>query len=199
MDDVMVAYGQNGEPLRPEQGFPLRLIVPGVEGIANTKWLHRVKVLDQPAQTRWETSKYTDLLADGKARAYTLEMDVKSVITRPSGGQSLNGPGPYEITGLAWSGRGAIAKVDVTVDGGRTWHEATLQAPVLSRAHTRFRFEWDWNGSPALIASRAPDDSGRVQPALPELVAARGFESGYHQNAIQVWAVAANGAVTNGL
>jgi sulfane dehydrogenase subunit SoxC len=197
--DVLVAYAQNGEALRPEQGFPLRLIVPGVEGIGSTKWLHRVKVLDQPAQTREETSKYTDLLADGKARSFTLEMDVKSVITRPSGGQKLSGAGVYEITGLAWSGAGAIASVDVTVDGGRTWTRATLQDPVLDRAHARFRYTWNWDGRPALIASRATDSAGRLQPTLTDLLNARGINSGYHQNAIQVWKIAADGAVTNGL
>jgi sulfane dehydrogenase subunit SoxC len=198
MDDVLVAYAQNGEPLRPEQGFPLRLVVPGWEGNVNVKWLRRVKVMDQPAMTRWETSKYTDLMPDGSARQFTFDMDAKSVITRPSGEMTLKGAGIYEITGLAWSGRGAIARVDITVDGGNTWTRADLQEPVLPRAHTRFRWTWKWDGQLALIASRATDTTGYEQPSLPALVEARGFNSNYHHNAIQVWKIAADGTVTNG-
>jgi sulfane dehydrogenase subunit SoxC len=198
MDDVLLAFAQNGEPLRPEQGYPLRLIAPGWEGNVNVKWLRRVEVLDRPAMTRWETAKYTDLMPDGTARQFTFEMDAKSVITRPSGGETLPRPGVYEITGLAWSGRGAIARVDVTTDGGQTWLAAELQAPVLPRAHTRFRWSWTWNGREALLASRSEDDTGYVQPTRPALVALRGANSGYHQNGIQAWRVAANGAVTNG-
>src|SRR5262245_59307627 len=128
--DVMVVYAQNGEPLRPEQGYPIRLLVPGCEGNVNVKWLRRVKVLDQPAMTRWETSKYTDLMPDGTARQFTLDMEAKSLITRPSGGQMLHGPGVYELTGIAWTGRGTITRVEVTTDGGETWNAAELQAPV---------------------------------------------------------------------
>jgi len=199
MKDVLVAYAQNGEPLRPEQGYPLRLIVPGVEGIANVKWLHRVKLVDRPAMTRWETSKYTDLLPDGTSRIFTFEMDAKSVITRPSGGETLPGAGVYEISGLAWTGRGAVARVDITTDGGRTWNPAELQAPVLPLAHTRFRWSWRWDGGETLIASRVTDETGYVQPTLIDLLKARGRFSGYHNNAIQPWKVTAAGVVTNGL
>jgi sulfane dehydrogenase subunit SoxC len=198
MHDVLVAYGQNGEALRPEQGYPLRLIVPGWEGNVNVKWLRRVKVLDQPAMTRWETSKYTDLLADGTARQFTFDMDAKSVITRPSGGDTLAGPGIYEVTGLAWSGRGAIARVEVSADGGRSWTNATLQEPVLPRAHARFTWSWRWDGHDAILQSRCTDDTGYVQPPRTDLVTVRGLNSNYHNNAIQSWSVAADGKVTNG-
>jgi len=196
--DVLVAYGQNGEPLRPEQGYPLRLLVPGWEGNVNIKWLRRVKVLDRPAMTREETSKYTDLLADGTARQFTFDMEAKSLITRPSAGDTLPGPGLYEMTGLAWSGRGAITKVEITVDGGQRWTTAVLQTPVLPRAHTRFRWSWQWDGRESLLASRCTDETGYVQPSLPELVAVRGVNSNYHNNAIQIWKVASDGKTTNG-
>jgi sulfane dehydrogenase subunit SoxC len=197
--DVLVAYAQNGEPLRPEQGYPLRLIVPGCEGITNIKWLHRVKAIDQPAMTRWETSKYTDLLADGTSRIFTLEMEAKSIITRPSGGDRLPARGVYEISGLAWSGRGSIARVEITTDGGATWQAAELQTPVVPLAHTRFRMSWNWDGREALIASRAADDTGYLQPTLTDLVKARGLNSGYHNNAILPWKISATGVVSNGL
>jgi sulfane dehydrogenase subunit SoxC len=196
--DVLVAYGQNGEPLRPEQGYPLRLLVPGWEGNVNVKWLRRVKVLDRPAMTREEPSKYTDLLVDGTARQFTFDMEAKSLITRPSGSDTLPRPGLYEMTGLAWSGRGAITKVEITVDGGQRWTTAVLQTPVLPRAHTRFRWSWQWDGSESLVASRCTDETGYVQPSLPELVAVRGVNSNYHNNAIQVWKVASDGKITNG-
>jgi len=198
MDDVLVAYGQNGEPLRPEQGYPMRLLVPGYEGNVNVKWLRRVKVMNEPAMTRWETSKYTDLLADGTARQFTLAMDAKSIVTRPSGSMTLPGAGVYEVTGIAWSGRGAIAHVDVTTDGGATWLPAELETPVLPQAHTRFRRSWKWDGSPARLASRATDATGYEQPERTALVAVRGVHSNYHNNAIQWWNVAADGSVTNG-
>jgi len=198
MHDVLIAYGQNGEALRPEQGYPLRVIVPGWEGNVNVKWVRRIKVLDQPAMTRWETSKYTDLLADGSARQFTFDMDAKSVITRPSGGDRLAGAGIYEVTGLAWSGRGAIARVEVSADAGRTWTDATLQEPVLPRAHARFTWSWRWDGRDAILQSRCTDDTGYVQPPRTDLVAVRGLNSNYHNNAIQSWKIAADGSVTNG-
>jgi sulfane dehydrogenase subunit SoxC len=198
MADAMVVYGQNGEPLRPEQGYPLRLFLPGWEGNTNVKWLRRLKALDQPAMTREETSKYTDLMADGTARQFTFDMEPKSLVTRPSGGDTLPGPGFYEVTGLAWSGRGTIAKVEVTTDGGATWKAADLQAPVLPRAHTRFRFAWRWDGREALIASRCTDDTGYTQPPLHDLIEVRGMNSQYHNNGIQVWKVASDGTITNG-
>ena len=198
LDDVMVVYAQNGEPLRPEQGYPIRLLVPGWEGNVNVKWLRRVKVLDGPAMTRDETSKYTDLMPDGTARQFTFTMEAKSLVTRPSGGDRLSGSGVYELTGIAWSGRSAIAKVDVTTDGGRTWIPAELQSPVLPRAHTRFRWSWRWDGSEAMIGSRCTDETGYVQPTLAELTSIRGLNSNYHNNSIQLWNVAADGRITNG-
>jgi sulfane dehydrogenase subunit SoxC len=198
MDDAMVAYGQNGEPLRPEQGYPLRLFLPGYEGNSNVKWLRRLKAMDQPAMSREETSKYTDLMPDGTARQFTFDMEPKSLITRPSGGDALQGAGFYEITGIAWSGRGTIRSVEITVDGGATWTAVELQAPVLPRAHTRFRWRWTWDGREALIASRCTDDTGYTQPALSDLIEVRGMNSQYHNNGIQTWKVASDGTVTNG-
>lgn len=194
--DVLVAYGQNGEALRPEQGYPLRLLVPGWEGNTNVKWLRRIKVADQPYMTREETSKYTDLMADGTARQFTFTMDAKSVITQPSGGHRLPGPGVYELTGLAWSGRGAIRRVEVSTDSGHTWTDAELDGPVLPIAHTRFRMSWRWDGRPAVLQSRCTDETGYVQPTRAALTAVRGVNSTYHNNAIHSWQVAADGAVT---
>jgi sulfane dehydrogenase subunit SoxC len=199
MNDVLLAYGQNGEALRPEQGYPLRLFVPGWEGNISVKWLRRIKVVDQPYMTREETSKYTDLLPDGKARQFTFEMDPKSLITYPSGGHKLTGSGFYEISGLAWSGRGVIRRVEVSVDGGRSWQDAQLQSPVLPIAFTRFRFGWKWDGSEAVLQSRCTDEHGDVQPTLAELVKARGDHWGYHFNPIQSWKVSADGSVQNAL
>ena len=199
MNDVLVAYGQNGEALRPEQGYPVRLFVPGWEGNICVKWLRRIKVVDQPYMTREETSKYTDLMPDGKARQFTFEMDPKSLITFPSGGQKLPGPGFYEISGLAWSGRGAIRRVEVSVDGGRIWQDARLQSPVLPIAFTRFRFGWKWDGAEVVLQSRCTDEHGDVQPVLEDLVRARGENWGYHFNPIQGWKVSADGSVHNAL
>jgi sulfane dehydrogenase subunit SoxC len=162
------------------------------------KWLRRLKALDQPAMTREETSKYTDLMADGTARQFTFDMEPKSLITRPSGGDTLARPGLYELTGIAWSGRGTIAKVEVTTDGGATWTVAQLQTPVLPRAHTRFSWSWKWDGGEALIASRCSDDTGYTQPPLGELIKVRGVNSQYHNNGIQAWKVAADGKISNG-
>jgi len=198
MDDAMVVYGQNGEPLRPEQGYPMRLFLPGYEGNSNVKWLRRLKAMDQPAMSREETSKYTDLMPDGTARQFTFDMEPKSLITRPSGGDTLHGAGIYELTGIAWSGRGAIAKVEITVDGGQTWKAAELMTPVLPIAHTRFRYSWKWDGSEALIASRCTDDTGYTQPPIPQLIEVRGVNSQYHNNGIQAWKIAADGKITNG-
>ena len=201
MKDCLLAYGQNGEAIRPEQGYPLRLVVPGYEGNMNIKWLRRLEVADMPFMTREETSKYTDLLPSGKARQFTFEMEAKSVITAPSGEMRLDGKGFYEITGLAWSGRGAIKRVDVSVDGGRTWRQASLDQPVLPLCHTRFRFPWQWDGREAILQSRCVDDTGYAQPTLRQLVAVRGLNgpiaSIYHHNAIQSWKVAADGSVSN--
>ena len=196
LDDAILVYGQNGERLRPEQGYPLRLLLPGYEGNMNIKWLRRLKLGDQPFETREETSKYTDLMPGGKARQFTFLMEAKSVITRPSGGQRMSGgTGFYEISGLAWSGRGRIDRVEVSTDGGQTWHEAELQQPVLSKAVVRFRAPWRWEGTAALLQSRAIDETGYVQPRHGELVDVRGVNSFYHYNAIQTWRVNPDGKV----
>lgn len=196
LDDVIVAYGQNGEALRPEQGYSLRLVVPGWEGSINVKWLRRLKVVDKPYQTREETAKYTDLMPDGSARQFTFVMESKSVITSPSGGQRLSGPGFFEITGLAWSGRGLVKQVQVSTDGGRRWNEAELQQPVLPKCHTRFRYPWTWLGNATVLQSRCTDETGYVQPTRSALTHVRGLQSYYHFNGIQSWIVAEDGTVS---
>ena len=197
LDNILLAYGQNGEAIRPAQGYPLRLIIPGWEGNANVKWLQRLRVTDQPYMARDETSKYTDLMPDGKARIFTFQMEAKSVITFPSGGQTLPGPGLYELTGLAWSGRGRTERVEITTDGGHSWVDANLQAPRLPIAFTRFRLPWRFDGREAVIASRAIDESGYIQPSREALIEARGTNSGYHYNGVKLWKVRADGTVTN--
>ena len=197
MDNTFLAYGQNGEAIRPAQGYPLRLINPGWEGNANVKWLHSVKLTDQAYMARDETSKYSDLMPDGKARIFTYEMEAKSVITFPSGGQTLPVTGLYELTGLAWSGRGRIERVEVTIDGGRSWVSAQLQEPRLPIALTRFRWPWRFEGREAVIASRAIDESGYIQPSREELIAVRGGNSTYHFNGMKFWRVRPDGTVTN--
>jgi len=202
-DDAVLAYAQNGEALRPEQGYPLRLLLPGFEGNTCIKWLRRLEISDKPFMTREETSKYTDLVKGGKARQFTLTMDAKSVITFPSGEMKLPGQGFYEITGLAWSGRGRIKHVDVSTDGGASWQPAELQAPTLPNCHTRFRFPWQWHGKPAVLQSRCQDETGYVQPTIKQLVDVRGldghpqFGSIYHNNGIQSWAIDSDGSVKN--
>lgn len=195
LDDALLVYSQNGERLRPEQGYPLRLLLPGYEGNMSVKWLRRLHVRRESVQSREETSKYTDLMPDGTARQFTFVMEAKSIITTPSGGQRLTAPGFHEIRGIAWSGRGRIARVEVSVDEGRSWQDAALQSPVLTRALTRFRLPWQWDGRPAVIQSRAIDETGYVQPTLEALLAARGDRSGYHNNSITPWRIAADGQV----
>ncbi len=197
LDDAILVYAQNGEMLRPEQGYPLRLFLPGFEGNMNVKWLRRLKVGTEPFQTREETSTYTDLLPDGSALQFTYHMEAKSLITFPSGGQALKAQGFYEISGLAWSGRGTIRQVEVSTDGGASWREAALQDPVLPKALTRFRLPWRWDGGPLVLASRAIDETGYVQPRLGEILGSRGANSNYHNNGIQFWSVAADGGVKN--
>ncbi len=197
MDDVLVAYGQNGEALRPENGYPLRLVVPGWTGNISVKWLRRLKVVDRPYLTRMDVVGQPVLMPDGKARQLNFVMEAKSVITSPSGGQRLPGPGYREIRGLAWSGRGLVRRVEVSTDGGKTWRNARLQAPVLPFAHTRFRLDWRWDGHDAILQSRCTDETGYVQPPLAELVRIRGVNSHYFNNAIQSWKVAADGSVHN--
>jgi len=195
LDDAMVAYAQNGEPLRPEQGYPLRLLLPGWEGNTHIKWLRRLELSDSPFMTREETSKYTDPLQNDTARQFSVVMDARSVITNPSYPQQLE-PGWHEIRGIAWSGRGCIRAVEVSVDGGKSWAEAALQQPVLPKAHTRFRMPWRWHGGPAEIASRAIDDTGYVQPTKRQLIDARGPGSAlYHLNPIMHWMIESDGRV----
>jgi sulfane dehydrogenase subunit SoxC len=197
MDNSLLAYGQNGEAIRPSQGYPLRLINPGWEGNTNVKWLHSLRLADQPYMARDETAKYSDLMPDGKARIFTYAMEAKSVITFPSGGQTLSGRGEFELTGLAWTGRGRIERVEVTTDGGASWTAARLQEPQLPIALTRFRLPWRFEGREAVIASRAIDDTGYVQPTREALVAVRGTNSIYHYNGIKFWKVRADGTVVN--
>lgn len=197
LDDVIVAYAQNGERIRPEQGYPLRLVVPGWEGNVHIKWLRRLKLGERPWQHREETSKYTDLMPDGKARQFTFVQEASSVITTPSPEKQLKDKGFYEIRGLAWTGNGKIARVDVSTDGGRNWQAAALQEPVLSKCLTRFRFPWRWQGGPAFLQSRAIDETGYVQPTIAELRKVRGTNSVYHKNSIHTWRVNADGSVDN--
>jgi len=197
MEDSLLVYAQNGEALRPEQGYPLRLLLPGWEGNASIKWLHRLHVAAEAAMTNQETAHYTDLHPDGKATIFSFEMEASSVITRPSGGQKLAGAGFHEVSGLAWSGRGKVAKVEVSFDGGANWKEAVLDGPVLPKAAVRFRIPWQWDGQPTLIASRCIDETGYVQPTRDEILAARGPNSQYHYNGVKRWSVKADGSVTS--
>lgn len=197
LDDVLVVYGQNGEALRPEQGYPLRLIVPGWQGNVNIKWVRRLQVGDEPWFTREETSKYTELMPDGKARGFTWPIYAKSVITWPCPEMPAKTPGVHEIRGFAWSGLGSIRQVDVSFDGGINWAHARLHGPVLPKALTRFTLEWRWNGKPALLQSRAIDETGFVQPTIAELRAVRGTNAVYNNNSIQTWQVKPDGSVFN--
>ncbi len=194
-DDALIAYGQNGEAIRPEQGYPARLFLPGWEGNASVKWLRRIELSDRPFMTREETSKYTDPMADGTARLFSFLMDARSLITYPAYPVTL-GRGWVEINGIAWTGSGKIRRVDVSTDGGGTWTPATLQEPVLSKAHTRFRHLWHWTGGDAVIMSRAVDETGYIQPTRPDLIASRGVSTvGYHFNPITAWLVRTDGTV----
>ncbi|MDP3139496.1 MAG: sulfite dehydrogenase [Burkholderiaceae bacterium] len=195
--EVMVAYGQNGEMLRPENGYPLRLVAPGLQGVSWIKYLRRIELGDMPYATKDETIHYVDLLPDGQHRQYSSIQEVKSVITSPSGGQVLLDKGFFNITGLAWSGRGKVRRVDVSVDGGNNWRPARLETPVLSKCLTRFNFDWSWDGRPALLMSRAVDETGHIQPTYAALRKVRGTRSIYHNNAIQTWLVEASGEVKN--
>ncbi|WP_420402325.1 sulfite dehydrogenase [Nisaea sp.] len=198
LDDCLVAFAMNGEALRPEQGYPVRLVVPGWEGNMWVKWLRRIEVGDMPWHHREETSKYTDLFANGKARRFTWEMDAKSVITSPSPQVPItHGKGHTIITGVAWSGRGTVKEVHVTTDGGRNWQQARIDGPSWDKSMHRFYYEFDWDGSPLLLQSRAVDSTGYVQPTKNELRAVRGENSIYHNNGIQTWAVNANGEAEN--
>jgi len=198
LDDCLVAFKMNGEALRAEQGYPVRLVVPGWEGNMWLKWLRRLEVGDQPWHHREETSKYTDLLGDGQARRFTWEMDAKSVITSPSPQKPItHGKGPLVITGLAWSGRGTIPRVDITIDGGINWMQARMDGPSLDKSMHRFYYEIDWDGAPLLLQSRAHDSTGYVQPTKDQLRSVRGLNSIYHNNGIQTWAVNSEGVAEN--
>ena len=198
MDEAIVAYGQNGEPLRPAHGFPIRLIMPGFEGNLHIKWLRRLKFGDQPWMTRWETARYTQLLPDGKARQFQLRMETNSVITSPSGMMEIR-PGYNRITGLAWSGHGKIAKVEVSTDAGKTWKAAQLNYPVLPKAQSRFQMDWEWNGTPAAIVSRSTDERGNVQPDRKTFVDRVGTNALFHYHAQQTWIIDSAGKVRNAL
>jgi sulfane dehydrogenase subunit SoxC len=198
LDDAILVYAQNGEMLRAEQGYPLRLFLPSYEGNMSVKWLRRLKLGTEPWQTRQETSAYTDLRENGKALQFTFKMEVKSVITQPSGMMKLKSKGFYEISGIAWSGNGKIRRVEVSTDAGKTWEEAMLQEPVMDKSLVRFRYPWVWDGAPAVLMSRAIDASGDVQPTMEALLKIKSANTFYHNNAIQPWRVAANGEVTNG-
>ncbi|WP_194387959.1 sulfite dehydrogenase [Bradyrhizobium sp. CCBAU 51765] len=196
LNEAFVAYGQNGEPLRPAHGFPMRLVMPGFEGNLNIKWLRRLKFGDQPWMTRWETARYTQLQANGKAIQFQLRMETNSVITSPSGTMTIK-PGYRRITGLAWSGHGKIARVEVSTDGAKTWRDAQLNLPALAKAQTRFQMDWVWDGKPTKLVSRSTDDKGNVQPDRKSFIAAVGTNALFHYNAQQTWSIDESGRLRN--
>ncbi|WP_106605978.1 sulfite dehydrogenase [Chitinophaga ginsengisoli] len=193
-EDAMIVYAQNGEAIRPQQGYPARLLLPGWEGNTSVKWIRRIELSDGPFMTREETSKYTEPVKDGKIRQFSFTMDARSIITYPAYPAQLQ-KGWVEIRGLAWSGRGKVQKVEISTDAGKTWNAARLQEPVLDKAHTYFRYLWQWNGDTTAIMSRAIDETGYVQPALQELFAARGLGTGYHLNPVTAWLIKRDGQV----
>lgn len=199
LDDALLVYASNGEMLRAENGYPLRLFIPGWEGNVSIKWLRRIKAGTEPWHVRGETARYTDPMPNGMWRQFSFVMEAKSVVTRPSGGMSIQ-RGFNAIEGFAWSGNGRIKAVDVTLDGGKTWQEARLEEPVLDKCLTRFRLNWNWQGGPAVIASRAVDSTGYVQPTVEDIKKSRAI-TGFvqHGNGVFPWKVAANGEVTNGI
>ncbi|ADV45631.1 sulfite dehydrogenase [Nitratifractor salsuginis] len=199
LDDAMLVYAMNGEALRPENGYPVRLLLPGWEGVIQTKWLRRLKFDDKAWWVREETTKYTELLPDGHAKMFNWVFESDSVITSPCPERGWEGrkPGPTKVAGIAWSGKGKITNVDVTLDGGKTWHEAKITSEVLPKMITRFEFYFDWDGKPLIIGSRSTDETGYTQPEQQQLMDARGTEFVYHRNAIQYWEVKANGEVNN--
>jgi len=200
LDDTLIVYAMNGEALRPENGYPVRVVIPGWEGNVSVKWLRRIKVGDQPWYLRSETARYTDPMPEGKWRKFSMVMECKSVITTPSGGQKLGKPGFHEVRGLAWSGAGKVRAVDVSFDGGKNWREAVLEEPIMDKCLTRFKIGWNWDGGPAVLMSRAVDSTGYVQPTVQDLQKTRaivGFVQ--HHNAVQPWAVNQNGEVRNAI
>ncbi len=198
LDDTLIVYAMNGEALRPENGYPVRVVIPGWEGNVSVKWLRRIKVADRAWHFRSETAKYTDPIPEGKWRQFSMVMECKSVITHPSGGEQLKGRGFYEVSGLAWSGAGKIRAVDVSFDGGRNWREAMLEEPIMDKCLTRFKIGWNWDGGPAMLMSRAVDSTGYVQPSMQELQKNR-FTVGFiqHHNGVQPWSVNEKGEVRN--
>jgi sulfane dehydrogenase subunit SoxC len=196
MAEAFIAYGQNGEPLRPAHGFPIRLVMPGFEGNLNIKWLRRLKFGDQPWMTRWETARYTQLLANGRARQFQLRMETNSVITSPSGTMVIR-PGYNRITGLAWSGHGRIARVEISTNGAQTWQPAQLNEPVLQKAQTRFQMDWNWDDGATKIVSRSIDEKGNVQPDRASFLAVMGTNALFHYNAQQTWSIDGAGRVRN--
>ncbi len=195
-DDAMIVWAQNGEPLRPAQGYPLRLLLPGYEGNSNVKWLRRIELGTKPWMTRWETSKYTDPLPNGTARIFTLEIDAKSIMTSPCAPQTIASHGWHPISGLAWSGRGRVARVEVSLDGGTTWRDAALLTPPQPKCTVRFQYMWNWTGNEATLLSRCTDDAGYVQPTRSAMLAERGIGTEYHYNQIVGCKVDRSGAVT---
>lgn len=197
MDEGMLALYQNGERLRPENGYPMRLVLPGLEGVRNVKWVRRLMLSDEPVMARNETSRYTDLLPDGRARRFAFVINARALLTFPATGHKLPAPGYYQIKGLAWSGRGRISKVEVSADDGKTWAEAALDEPVLPKAFTRFRLPWRWDGQTVRMKARATDETGYVQRERSELIAERGTNAFYHFNGILTFEVAADGTITH--
>ena len=193
-DDAMIVWAQNGEPLQPAQGYPLRLLLPGFEGNSNVKWLRRLELGTKPWMTRWETSKYTDPLPGGKARIFSFELDAKSIITSPAFPRTIT-KGWWPVSGIAWSGRGKVARVEVSTDGGASWSDAQLHGPLLRKAHVRFTHMWEWDGRETTLLSRATDETGYVQPTRAELVKVRGIGTDYHFNQIYGWTVKSDGKV----
>lgn len=195
--DVLVALFQNGEAIRPENGYPARLVVPGWEGIVNVKWIHRIQLARQPLMSRFDSVSYTDLQRDGRARRFTFEMGVKSVITTPSSGDQLGQAGQYEVRGLAWSGGASIEAVEISADAGKSWFEAQLQTPIHEHGWVRFRSPWNWNGKQAVLQSRARDRAGNVQPTRQALLKEQGANAYYHYNGIVSFAIGEDGFIEN--
>ncbi len=197
MDDAIVALYQNGERLRPSNGYPMRLFLPGWEGNMSVKWLRTIKVTAEPAMTKDETSKYSDLRDDGIAELFSFPMGVKSLITSPSPGLELGERGIYQVSGIAWSGAGSVRRVEVSADGGNTWADAALDEHVLPKSLTRFRIPWRWEGGEATLVSRATDDTGAVQPSRSTVLQGRASNSFYHYNGMQAWRVGEAGGLSN--
>jgi sulfane dehydrogenase subunit SoxC len=194
-DDALIVWAQNGEPLRPAQGYPLRLVLPGWEGNINVKWIRRIELGTQPWMTRWETAKYTDPLPNGTAEMFTFAVDVKSIITSPSHPGTVSAKGWHAVHGIAWSGHGRVTRVEVSTDAGRSWHDADLLGESLPKSTVRFQHMWNWNGDETVLLSRATDETGSVQPTRTALIARRGLGTDYHFNQVLGWTVQRDGSV----